>query len=61
MYKNIMDWSNLKGKALDIPKKRPLNYKLLEYRIIFIVRKELKDYIDFIQIKNNKMGQWEVI
>lgn len=61
MYKNNMDWSNLKGKALDIPKKRPLNYKLLEYRIINIVRQELKDYIDFIQIKNNKIGQWEVI
>ena len=61
MYKNNMDWSNLKGKALDIPKKRPLNYKLLEYRIINIVRQELKDYIDFKQIKNNKIGQWEVI
>ena len=56
-----MDWSNWKGTALDIPKKRPLNYKLLEYRIINIVRQELKDYIDFIQIKNNKIGQWEVI
>ena len=56
-----MDWSNLKGKALDVPEKKPLNYKLLEYRIMFIVRKELEDFIDFIKIKNNKMGRWEVI
>jgi hypothetical protein len=56
-----MDWSNLKGKALDVPKKNPLNYKLLEYRIMFIVRKEFEEFIEFIQIKNNKMGRWEVI
>jgi len=57
----IMDWSNLKGKALDMPEKKPLNYKLLEYRILFIIRKELEDFIEFIKIKNNKMGRWEVI
>lgn len=57
-----MDWSNLRGKALELPKKKPLDFRLLEFRILFIVRLELGDCIDSIKISNNnKMGRWNVI
>jgi len=56
-----MNWDNLRGAALEKPKKQPLNIKLLEYRIMFIIRKELKNYIDQIKIANNKFGKWDTI
>ena len=39
-----------------------IDFRLLEFRILFIVRLELGDCIDTIQISNNnKMGRWDVI
>lgn len=57
-----MDWSNLRGKALEEPKKEQLNFKLLEYRIMFLVRRELKDFIKDIKISDsNKFGKWIIL
>jgi hypothetical protein len=56
-----MDWSNLRGKALETPKKEQLNFKILEYRIIFLVRHELKNFINDVNIKDNKFGNWEIL
>jgi len=50
-----MNWDNLRGAALEKRKKQPLNIKLLEYRIMFIIREELKNYIAQINISNNKL------
>tara|TARA_B100001057_G_C22372841_1_gene765368 strand:+ start:167 stop:337 length:171 start_codon:yes stop_codon:yes gene_type:complete len=56
-----MDWSNLRGKALEKPKKDNLNLKLLEFRIINIVREELKEFNSLINIDKNKYGKWDYI
>jgi hypothetical protein len=56
-----MNWDNLRGAALEKPKKQPLNIKLLEYRIMFIIREELKNYIAQINISNNKFGKWDIV
>tara|TARA_B100000683_G_C12297654_1_gene476752 strand:- start:123 stop:293 length:171 start_codon:yes stop_codon:yes gene_type:complete len=56
-----MDWNSLRGSALEGPKKNPLDLKLLEYRILYIVREELKDLLDQIQIKDNLFGKWIVL
>ena len=56
-----MDWSNLRGKALEKPKKDNLDLKLLEYRIINIVRQELKDFAPLINVDNNNFGRWDYI
>lgn len=56
-----MNWNNLRGVALDKPQKPALNIRLLEYRIMFIIRQELKDYIPYVQITNNKYGKWDII
>ena len=57
-----MDWSNLRRKALEEPKKEQLNFKLLEYRIMFLVRHELKDFINDVKIEeSNKYGKWIVL
>jgi hypothetical protein len=57
-----MDWSNLRGKALEAPKKKPLDFKLLEYRIMFLVRHELEEFIKSIKIsKSNKYGDWVML
>lgn len=56
-----MDWSNLRGKALEKPKKDNLDLKLLEYRIIYIVREELKEFAPLINIDNNSCGNWDNI
>lgn len=57
-----MDWNNLRGTALDKPKKDKLDIKMLEYRIHFVVREELKENIEKIGIKSsNQYGKWEII
>ena len=57
-----MDWNNLRGTALSKPQKLKLDIKRLEYRIHFIVREELKEYIDDIRISDdNIFGQWNII
>lgn len=56
-----MNWDNLRGSALEKPKKPPLNIKLLEYRIMFVIREELKNYISQIKIDNNKFGKWDIV
>tara|TARA_B110000444_G_C18434575_1_gene408419 strand:- start:326 stop:496 length:171 start_codon:yes stop_codon:yes gene_type:complete len=56
-----MDWSNLRGIALEEPKKPPLDFKLLEYRIVYIVREELKDFIEQVKIETNPYGEWLVL
>ncbi len=56
-----MDWNSLRGSALKEPKKNPLDFKLLEYRIIYIVREELKEFLNDITIEENIYGEWLVI
>ena len=56
-----MNWENLRGAALEKPKKVPLNIKLLEYRIMYLIRQELKEYIDLIKISNNNFGRWDTV
>jgi|TARA_B100000925_G_C21735699_1_gene357043 hypothetical protein len=57
-----MDWSNLRGKALETPKKEQLNFKILEYRIMYLVRQELKEFIKEVKIEdNNEFGKWVIL
>ena len=56
-----MNWDNLRGSAVEKPHKKQLNLKLLEYRIMFIIREEFADYIDLVQLSNNKFGKWDTI
>ena len=62
-----MDWSNLRGKALETPKKEQLNFKILEYRIMYLVRDELKEFIKdvkaskFIRITINSRYQFKIL
>ena len=56
-----MNWEDLRGAALEKPKKVPLNIKLLEYRIMYLIRQELKEYIDLIKIPNNNFGRWDTL
>ena len=57
-----MEWDNLRGTALTKPQKTKLDTKKLEYRIHYIVREELKDYIDFVKItRDNQYGNWNII
>tara|TARA_B100000401_G_scaffold438231_1_gene385979 strand:- start:1945 stop:2127 length:183 start_codon:yes stop_codon:yes gene_type:complete len=59
--KLIMNWDNLRGSALEKPQKKQIDLKLLEYRIMFIIREEFKDYINLVQLSNNKFGKWDTI
>jgi len=61
IYIYIMDWSNLRGKALETPKKEQLNFKILEYRIMYLVRDELKEFIKDVKITDNKFGKWVIL
>ncbi len=57
-----MDWNISRGTALEKPKKDKLDIKRLEYRIQYIVREQLKEYIDSIKISYaNNYGKWEII
>ena len=56
-----MDWSNLRGKALETQKKEQLNFKILEYRIMYLVRDELKEFIKDVKINDNKFGKWVIL
>tara|TARA_B100000925_G_C22000778_1_gene471189 strand:+ start:1840 stop:2013 length:174 start_codon:yes stop_codon:yes gene_type:complete len=57
-----MDWNISRGTALEKPKKDKLDIKRLEYRIQYIVREQLKEYIDSIKISyDNNYGKWEII
>ncbi len=53
-----MDWRNLRGRALNIPKKKKLDLFKLDFRIIYVVNKEFEEFIDQLNIKNNKYGEW---
>ena len=56
-----MDWSNLRGTALEKPVKDALDLTLLEYRIMYIVRQELNEFVDYIKINNISCGKWNYI
>lgn len=57
-----MDWNVLRGTAVDKPKKDKLDLKRLEYRIQYLVREELKEYINSIRIEDtNQYGKWDII
>ena len=57
-----MDWNNSRGIALHKPQKKKLDNKLLDYRILLVVRNELKEYIEDIKIEElNNYGKWEII
>ena len=53
-----MDWSNLRGRAIDNtpPERRDLD--LINYKIIIVINKELEPYKKSIKIKNNNYGKW---
>lgn len=53
-----MDWSSLRGSAIGQEVKPPLDTKLLEYKIYYIVDMELKHHIGKIRLDNNSYGKW---
>lgn len=55
----MMKWS--RGQALSKPIKSNLDLKKLDYKIIFLIRIELKDFLKEIKITNNKYGNWDII
>jgi hypothetical protein len=55
----MMKWS--RGQALSKPIKNNLDLKKLDYKIIFLIRIELKDFLNEIKIVNNKYGNWDII
>ena len=53
-----MDWRNLRGQALNKPKKKTLDLFKLEFRINIIVNKEFEEFMEQLKIKENKYGGW---
>ena len=54
-----MKWN--RGQALNKPIKNNLDLKKLDYKITFIIRIELKNFLNDIKIKDNKFGNWDII
>ena len=55
-----MDWNTLRGSAIDQETKPPLDIKLLEFKIYYIVDLELTTHIPNINIAGNTYGKWIV-
>ena len=53
-----MDWSNLRGTAINNPPPKERDLDLIEYKIEVIINKELEDYISKLQIKDNQYCKW---
>jgi hypothetical protein len=52
-----MNWGENRGTALDKPSKNNINIRLIEYRILYIVKTDLKMFHEKINI-NNIYGKW---
>ena len=55
-----MNWSLLRGTAINntTPPERDLN--LIDYKIIIIINDELSKYQNKIKLKDNKYGTWVI-
>ena len=53
-----MDWSNLRGTAINNPPPKERDLDLIDYKIIIIIDKEMQQYKDAIVVKNNNFGKW---
>lgn len=56
-----MDWNNFRGSAINIPVKTKLDLRLLEFKLNKLIMDELDEYLDNINLKNNKFGKWIII
>ena len=53
-----MDWSNLRGKAINNPPPIKRDLDLVQYKIVVVINKELDNYKTKVKIKENKYGKW---
>ena len=54
-----MNWGENRGTALDKPSKDNINIRFIEYRILYIVKTDLKMFSDKTNINiNNIYGKW---
>ena len=54
-----MNWGENRGTALDKPSKNNINIRLIEYRILYIVKTDLKMFREKTNINiNNIYGKW---
>ena len=53
-----MDWSNLRGTAINNPPPKKRDLDLVKYKIMLVIDKELNEYKDKIKVLNNNYGQW---
>ncbi len=53
-----MDWSNLRGTAINNPPPSKRDLNLVKYKIVIVINKELDIYKNKIKVQNNKFGKW---
>ena len=53
-----MDWSNLRGTAINNPPPLKRDLDLVKYKIVIVNNKELYSYKKKIKVVDNNFGKW---